>query len=198
MTGPATTPAATPGTTPKGGARRTAILDAATAVLVEEGHAGLSLRAVAGQAQIRLSNLQYYYRTREDLVAALLDRQLTEALERLRDPLASADVEELVRRLLAEQCDRSAVALFTEVWALAGHDPDVAAAVRDFYRKYQDLVAGTVATFHPELADHEISARARIFICLLEGASMFRSGIAAARDDESDRLLAATAIALLR
>jgi AcrR family transcriptional regulator len=191
-------PAATAGTTPKGGARRGAILDAATAVLVEQGHAGLSLRAVAARARIRLSNLQYYYPTRDALVAALLERQLTEALERLRDPLATSDAEELVRMLLAEQCDRPTVVLFTEVWALAGRDREVALAVQDFYLKYQGLVAHTVTAFRPDLAPDEISARARIFVALLEGASMFRSGIAAEPDEESDRLLAATAIALLR
>jgi AcrR family transcriptional regulator len=195
---PPETTGTTTGMTPKGDARRKAILDAATAVLVEDGHAGLSLRAVAGRAEIRLSNLQYYYRTREGLVAALLDRQLTEALERLREPLATSDAEELVRRLLADQCDRSAVVLFTEVWALAGRDLEVGVAVRDFYLRYQGLVERTVTVFRPDLAPHEISSRSRVFICLLEGASMFRAGVTAERDDESDRLLAATAIALLR
>ena len=48
---------------PKGQARSAAILDAATAILVEEGYAHLSTRKIAARAGMHPGNLQYYYRT---------------------------------------------------------------------------------------------------------------------------------------
>ena len=64
----------TRGASRKGQERSEAILDAAERLLVDEGHAALSLRGVAQRAGIRLGNLQYYFATREEIV-----RSCTEA-----------------------------------------------------------------------------------------------------------------------
>lgn len=59
------------------------ILDAATALLAEEGYAELSTRKVAARAGMRPGNLQYYFPAKRDMVRALLDRYLARSLERL-------------------------------------------------------------------------------------------------------------------
>ncbi|MEV6596161.1 TetR family transcriptional regulator [Actinoplanes sp. NPDC051346] len=183
--------------TAKGAERRRRILDAATELLVSEGHAALTLRGVAARAEIRLGNLQYYFPTRGDLVAALLDRHLVAALDRLRGPLAARDAATLVRLLLDEHLDRSLTVLFTEVWALAGHDEGVAVAVRAFYRRYEELVAAAVSGRRPDLTPTEAAARARVFVSLMEGAALFRSGIAGDPQADSDQLVSSLATGLL-
>jgi AcrR family transcriptional regulator len=56
--------------------RREQLLDAAVQVLVSHGLADLTLRAVAAQAGVRLSTLQYIFPSRSELVAALVQRAL--------------------------------------------------------------------------------------------------------------------------
>ena len=58
----------------RGQARREQILSAATDLLLEEGHAGFSVRGVAARAGVALSHVQYYFPETAQIVAALLDR----------------------------------------------------------------------------------------------------------------------------
>lgn len=58
--------------------RRAQLLAAAEEVLVRDGLADLTLRAVAEQAGVRLSALQYIFPTREELVSALTRHVLEE------------------------------------------------------------------------------------------------------------------------
>lgn len=50
------------------------LLDAAKRVLIRDGYNGLTLRTVAAEADVRLSTLQYVFRARADLVAALAEK----------------------------------------------------------------------------------------------------------------------------
>lgn len=146
---------------------------------------------------IRLSNVQYYFPTRDTLVAALLDHYLTETLMRLSEPLASQSLHQVVRRVLDEQCDRASSVLFTELWSLAGHSREVEGAVRAFYLKYESLVVDQLRIVRPDLSPTDLHSRARVFVLLLEGASLFRAGVAGDRDNASDGLLYETAVGLL-
>ncbi|ARF55819.1 TetR/AcrR family transcriptional regulator [Streptomyces gilvosporeus] len=198
------TPKGATHTTPKGTRKRAQLLDAAEELLLASGHTGLSLRAVATAAGVRLGHLQYYFPTRADLVAAVLDRALTRSLDNLapllspREPASPADPRQLIGLLLAEQDDPRLVRLFTELWALAAVDETVAVAVRTFYRAYQDQVAAFLRARHPALPAAACRARAAVFTMLIEGAALFRSGIADYPTEETDAELMATAMALLR
>lgn len=231
-------PAGSGAGTGKGAQRRAALLDTAEELLVTAGSAELSMRAVAAAAGVRLGHLQYYFPSRADLVAAVLERVLTRTEQRLAPLLAPAPDggggddgpgggsggggdggpgggsgrgpggEEagpdpavadarLVRALLADQDDPRLVRLFAEVWALAAGEESVAAVVRAFYRDYRDRVAAFVAARSPGLTPEECRARAQVFLMLVEGASLFRSGLAGERDPAADEELVRTARALL-
>ena len=59
-------------TTEKGLGRAHGILQAARRLLAVEGYAGLSMRRVAQEAGMALSNVQHYYPSRDLLLEALL------------------------------------------------------------------------------------------------------------------------------
>ncbi|RJO70917.1 TetR family transcriptional regulator [Nocardia panacis] len=178
--------------TSKGERRRGAILDIAEGILLESGHGELTMRAVAAAGNIRLGHLQYYFPNRADLVGAVLRRALDRSLQRLTPLLTEAEsdggAKDLVRLLLAEH-DICSMRLYSELWALASRDETVAAAVREFYRAYQEQVAQVVRARRPELSADACAARARVFTAVLEGASLFRTGIAAEADAGSDAVL---------
>ncbi|MET9609573.1 TetR family transcriptional regulator [Streptomyces sp. NPDC006512] len=189
------------GPTPKGRERRTALLDAAERVLTSSGGAELTLRAVAEEAGVRLGHLQYYFPARSALLSALLDRVLASSLERVTGlALASADGAghgALLDGVLSDHDDPRLVRLFTQVWALAAHDEEAAAAVRAFYGQYAAHVAAFVREHAPDLSAAEAHDRAEVFVMLMEGSSLFRSGITGRRTAGADARLRETALALL-
>ena len=54
------------------------ILQAARAVLIQQGGSSFSMRKVAVEASITLSNVQYHYKTKTDLLGGLLACELEE------------------------------------------------------------------------------------------------------------------------
>ncbi|MFI5621436.1 TetR/AcrR family transcriptional regulator [Streptomyces sp. NPDC051567] len=203
-------------TTAKGAARRAALLDAAERTLVGGGHAALSLRAVAEAAGVRLGHLQYYFPSRERLVEELLARLLQRSLDRLTDVIPGPDdpdragggtdggaddpparLNRLVGVLLAEQTDPELVRVFVELWALAARDEAVAVAVRAFYRRYAELVTDQIRAHLPGATAEEHRARAEVFIALVEGSSLIRSGVAGTPSPTTDALISRTALSLL-
>ncbi len=59
--------------------RRAQLLQAAQRVLVRDGYDRLALRTVAAEADVRLSTLQYIFRTRTELVQAMAQNVLDES-----------------------------------------------------------------------------------------------------------------------
>ncbi|MFD9162686.1 TetR/AcrR family transcriptional regulator [Streptomyces sp. NPDC059558] len=192
------------GPTSKGRQRRTALLDAAERVLTGSGGSELTLRAVAEEAGVRLGHLQYYFPARSDLLSALLDRILASSLERVTALTALTDVhthgtdrEALLDAVLSDHDDPRLVMLFTEVWALAAHDEEAAAAVRAFYDQYVTHMAAFVREHAPGVSEAEAHHRAEVFVMLMEGSALFRSGITGRRTAGTDARLREAALTLL-
>lgn len=188
-----------PGPTPKGRQRRAALLDAAERILTSSGGAELTMRTVADEAGVRLGHLQYYFPTRTELLGALLDRILAASLERVAGLTATggAGLPAVLDALLEEQQDPALMRLFTEVWAMAAHDGAAAEAVRGFYGAYAAHVTEFVIDRSPGLEPGAARARAEVFVMLMEGSSLFRSGIAGRPDPGSDALLRRTLLDVL-
>ncbi|MEH0639593.1 TetR/AcrR family transcriptional regulator [Streptomyces bottropensis] len=187
--------------TPKGHQRRTALLDAAERILVSSGSAELTMRAVATEAGVRLGHLQYYFPARSDLLAALLDRVLVASLGRVSGLTdtddGGIDVTSVLDSVLSDHDDVRLVRLFTEVWSMAAHDESAAAAVRSFYAQYMDRVAEFIRNQSPGLPDGAVQSRAEVFVMLMEGSALFRSGVIGSRSPKTDSRLRGVLLGLL-
>lgn len=173
----------------KGLRRSEEILDAAARLLAQAGYAQLSTRKIAAHAGIRPGNLQYYYRTKQDVVRALLDRYLAESVRAIEARVAaSAGTPEArllaaVEGLVADQQVGRSCDFFREIWALAARDRAVARAVRDFYARYRDGVALALLAVNPALGAERANRHAALVVALLEGLTVFRFGRGAALED---------------
>jgi len=162
----------------KGRRSAAAVLDAAAALLAEEGAAGLSTRKIAARAGMHGGNLQYYFRTKQDLVRALLERCIDESRERVGRRMAAARgsakerLRDAVDEILDDQSSPADCALFRELWAMATHDPEVAVAVHGFYRGYIDEVATMLRAVAPRLAAARARRAATMVVAMLEGLSI--------------------------
>jgi AcrR family transcriptional regulator len=108
--------------------RTAAILMAAKHVLVDGGYSQLTLRRVAARAGIPLRHLQYYFRTKNDLLRTLCEAICDDYIARC-DALSErahssprARFTACVSFLIEDNRDSFSNALFFELWALACHD----------------------------------------------------------------------------
>ncbi len=69
----------------RGRQRRDALLDAGMELLTEGGFAGVSHRAVAERAHLPLAATTYYFRSRDDLIAAAFERMVDRDLAATRE-----------------------------------------------------------------------------------------------------------------
>lgn len=128
----ATDPPFPPRTNGRGLKTREAIVQAAIAVLRDAGYANFSLQQVTSRLGISLGNLTYHFPARTDLVAAMVDRLLSEHSARLEGfcgalcECGSADLTRIVDWLFDDAVDPTTSTVLPELWAMANHDPAVA------------------------------------------------------------------------
>jgi AcrR family transcriptional regulator len=129
---------------PTGGDRRSAILDAAIAVIARRGVRGLRVEEVAAEAGVATSLLYYYFANRNGLVRATLDHA-NERAERSvhEDATGRAAVE---RSLLAELEDgaRATSVVWGEVLASAVFEPDLRDQLNEATGAWNELIATAI------------------------------------------------------
>src|ERR1700693_6316963 len=96
----------TAGTRPRGSAKRDRLVEAAARRFYEQGIERTTLADIAEAAGVPLGNVYYYFKTKDELVTAVVDKQVqvivdtTTALERHRTP--ATRLKALVRVLVGQ------------------------------------------------------------------------------------------------
>jgi len=70
--------------------QREALLDAAEAILLADGHGALTFRALGERTGLARNSIYRYFTSRDDLIAALCERELPRWLEDLETAMAAA------------------------------------------------------------------------------------------------------------
>jgi AcrR family transcriptional regulator len=71
--------------------QREALLDAAEAILLADGHHALTFRALGERTGLARNSIYRYFGSRDDLIAALCERDMPRWLEQLEAAMAAAD-----------------------------------------------------------------------------------------------------------
>lgn len=168
-------------TTEKGFGRARAILLAARALLASEGYAGLSMRRVAQDAGMSLSNVQHYYGNKEQLLEALLLTTMDEFQSKMdRIAVAMAGRPQVERFLttidmfLDEITDPVTHAIFFEIWALASRHPFASSLMGRMMGRERKAVYGLIRGLNPAIGDDEAMQRAILIVAQVEGLMLFR------------------------
>jgi AcrR family transcriptional regulator len=128
---------------------------------------------------MKVGNVSYHFPRKEMLIQILLDELLVsydKLLEdRVRQPHLSP--EEKLRLIivicLEDIAGKRTTRLFTELWALANHNPFVADRVRAFYQRVHDFIGEYVAELNPALSPEEVQTVALYISASMEGATPF-------------------------
>ena len=123
---------------------RASILDAARDRLLVDGHRGLSTRKVADAAKVPLSQLHYYFGSKQGLLLALLEEENRRRIE--RQTTMYADDKPLWARyeqacdFLEDDIDSGFVRVLQEMIAEGWANEPIAEAVRTLLGSWYDLL----------------------------------------------------------
>jgi len=140
------------------------ILDAALRLLATHGIAGVSMRAVAREADVGLGLVNYYYTDKHSLVCAALQR-IEEEDVALLDPVPGLDpraqlVAALRRVAEPAMLTPEYLALRLQLWSLATAHPDFAEINARAHERYRARLADLIRDAQPSLGRAECRRRA--------------------------------------
>jgi AcrR family transcriptional regulator len=175
-----------PVATDRGKERAVSILNAARDTLVAVGVAGLSMRAVAMRVGISLGNLQHYYASKEELIAALLEYMMDGYQSAISDLLTahpdSTPTERfsLVVGMLWERVQEPETAnIFLEVWALSSHGGFAAELVRNVRLREHKAMLQLLRELPGSATKRDLELRASMIVLVIEGlmVQLARKGV---------------------
>ncbi|WP_440054107.1 TetR/AcrR family transcriptional regulator [Pseudoalteromonas sp. T1lg65] len=125
------------------------IIDTALALLKSVGDQGLSMRQVAANSDMSLSNVQYYFKTKDQLLKAMAERYFQHCLHDLRamPPLQSQQtIETELHAMLTEflshrQAVSEICSMFREYWAIATRSEVIADYLKQYYLQVAEVLS---------------------------------------------------------
>ena len=184
----------------RGADTREQILDAARDVLVGHGFAATTTRAIAEAADVRPSLVHYHFGGKQQLLAAVLDRENERLLARQHDLFAGSQplAEKYLTSCayLSEDLRSGYVRILWELWAVGLADDALRAHWRDAIAGWRDLLT-LVAAAWVEQHDIELPISPRALATLVGDAFLGAEAeiLAGVSEDEAPHLEALGAVA---
>lgn len=157
------------------------VLDTARKVLMDKGYAQFSMRNVAAAAGMHLNNVQYYFRTRDALICALMrdiEARYGAAYEQC---LAAASPDRLARFKAVLDFNLEDIGkaetrrFFIQMWALLdtlnGHSGRM---LDRFYQMDLAVLCQQISELDPRCPVEEVRQRATLLAAMLEGLIVVR------------------------
>jgi AcrR family transcriptional regulator len=120
------------------------IIDETLDVLKTHGDYGVTMRKVASRCGITLSSLQYYYKTKDDLLKAVTDRyfqQVIAMISELSEITTEEELRELLHSFLSYASDESDMTrIFREFWAISSRNEVINNYVTQYYVSFSEIM----------------------------------------------------------
>ncbi|WP_197520311.1 TetR/AcrR family transcriptional regulator [Paraburkholderia tropica] len=167
--------------------RIAAILAASTEVFCDEGYAAFAARRVAATVGLTLSNLQYYFPSKESLLKATVESFLDGYVQKYRALAQGTSspqkrLSALLDQIFVDVHETDVPRLIFEAWALSQHDVGVSAVLDRVYDEYRQVFARLLSEANPDLPQNECLVRATLLVAQTEGLMIF-----AFRGGDSDK-----------
>lgn len=169
----------THGKSEKGERRREQIVDTARKAFVMYGYEGLSMRQVAGQCDMNLKNLQYYFPTKEDLFVGIIENYYSETLRAMeassgRSRGSSGKLVEL-EQIILNHWDVSSSAIWMQLFCMAHHSPRMRALKVQIYEDWCAKMASVLKDYYPNAPARKLYKVARVLTALIDGVVFART-----------------------
>lgn len=113
---------------------RARLLDAAEALLLEEGYAAVTSRRVAARAELKPQLVHYYFRTMDDLFIEVFRRRAEQDLPRFEEAIAE---DGSLRNLWRLNADPRGARFTIEFMALANHRKAIRAEIARYAERFR-------------------------------------------------------------
>jgi AcrR family transcriptional regulator len=171
------------------------LLNCAMNILKELGDQGLTMRKVAEAAGMRLSNVQYYFKTKELLLGALLEGFLlayAESMELLSLPKqdnSEKKLKSLALHILNDVESSECAVIFKEIWAISERNGVVKKAIDEYYQKLYAMLFEALKQAGPENCQkQQLDNAVVILLPFIEGYCITSSSINVSTKKLSEQL----------
>lgn len=156
------------------GERKQEIVHTAIEIIANEGYSSLSMRALARASGMQLGALQYHFRTRDEMLRALVDHVAVEyrrAFESMHVDGISPSVREIAVFVLDDSAGDTLLSdkLWPQLWAMQEVEPLVRELLEDVYAEYVIVLENALLAG----GSQEPRGEALCLMSLLEGESLF-------------------------
>jgi AcrR family transcriptional regulator len=157
------------------------IIDAARQVLQEDGYARFATRRVADRVGITHGNLQYYFRTTEELLRTALSAYVSQVMDDYaaiasQPGLGAAQrCSVLISRIFQNINETDLPKFMVEIWAFAWHEAYVAELAKDMQARFRSIFVKLLSELHPTLTGEECLVRAVVIGAQVDGMTIFAS-----------------------
>lgn len=117
---------------------RDALLDCVEAMMLEDGYASVSYRALAAKAGVTASLVQYYFPSLDDIFLAAIRRYSERNVDDLRSVLQKRDADPL-HAMWEYSWNEATGALITEFMALGNHRKSIRSEIADVTERMRKL-----------------------------------------------------------
>jgi AcrR family transcriptional regulator len=155
------------------------ILNSAFRVLVEEGATAFTMRRIATVSEMNVGAVSYHFPKKEFLIKVLLEDLTKKYLMQLEKRVhltkmtEQKKLEALIKSVHREYRKKDTTRLFTELWALANHNPLIANFVRDIYVVLHKQIEKCVSMVNPSLSEEEVGTLSVFIANAIEGNMPF-------------------------
>lgn len=132
------------------------------------------MRKVANLSEMSLSNVQYYFKTKNDLLIAVADRYFAKGLTEMREMAVVKTEDELtdfVRAFLQHGLEISEMCrIFREYWAISTRNQAIKEYLDSYYQSYFSVVSEKLSPL--TRSESNLSNAVAIFLSTTEGYSV--------------------------
>ena len=154
--------------------RRTEILQAAIALIVDEGYSSLTMRALAREVGMKLASLQYHFRTTDELMRGVVNHigdAYDQSFEALRRDSEVITARQVVGFILEDEPGKAICGdrLWPQLWAMQDVEPLVSDLVENIYERFLEVLEGSLRQAGSSMPRVE----ALCLMSMLEGTTIF-------------------------
>ena len=154
--------------------RRTEILEAAIALIVDEGYSSLTMRALAREVGMKLASLQYHFRTTDELMRGVVNHigdTYDQSFEALRRDSEVITARQVVGFILEDEPGKAICGdrLWPQLWAMQDVEPLVSDLVENIYERFLEVLEGSLRQAGSSMPRVE----ALCLMSMLEGTTIF-------------------------
>lgn len=162
--------------TAKGSSTRDRIVAAARKKLIQQGIDKFAMRDLADSLELKLSNVQYYFKTREALILYIFEAEAARDVASILAHEKKWDTaEEAFGAIVGDMVVRwrgDSGVLFATLGTLALHNKVYKKLQLAVYSDFYQALEAPLRRINPNLADPEIAIRIRLITALIDGSPM--------------------------